>query len=305
MPRVVSTDGEGESCGLDNSYRRFSAWLTWIVFERLLPRRAPPVKRGDPAAFRRPGPHERRVNALFGKGARFDGSEPVFESPLYLLAFVNRSGSNLLAEYLRMTPGLSGFREQLNHATVERQSRKLGVTGFPDYLRAISAGAVSRGLAHGFKASWDQILMLHRLGILRMYPEVRVIHIQREDVVAQAVSYLIARQTREWSSRHEGRAERACEFDADGISRLIGTIMESDRKVAQVCALFELPRRTVCYEDLVDDPQGVVRSIGTFTGQDLSGWSPRAPGISRQASALNEAFRRRYLEMAREVILDA
>ena len=49
------------------------------------------------------GPHESRVRALFPDAFAFAGERPVFSKPLCILAFTNRSGSNLLADYLPYT----------------------------------------------------------------------------------------------------------------------------------------------------------------------------------------------------------
>ncbi len=229
----------------------------------------------------------------------YTGDAPVFEKPLYLLAFVNRSGSNLLAEYLRMTPHLRGFREQLIFSTVKQFCTNNSISDFPSYLHAISKAAQDMGQAYGLKASWDQILMLYRFGVFNMYPAVRVIHIQREDILGQAVSYQIALQTKQWTSEHKATGTQDCRFDADQISQIIGSVIDGNHLIAQVCTILDLPRVTVSYENLVAEPGKVIRELAPFTEQDLSKWKPKAPKISKQTSSLNEQFRQEYLNYAR------
>lgn len=254
------------------------------------------------ARLRRPGSHEVELLRLLGEAAYFRGDAPVFDQPLHLLAFVNRSGSNLLGEFLRMTTVFSGFREELNHVQVARVCRERGIGAFPDYIRHLSEPAHEQGRIYGFKASWSQIMMLYRLGIARMYPEVRVIHMQREDVLGQAISYHIAERTQRWSTRLEGRSEGVCEFDAVSISALLNTVLQANQRIVQACAVLGLPRRSVFYEDVVTDPTVPMGDIGRFVGRDLSDWTPETPSIGKQASELNAAFRRRYLEETRAAV---
>lgn len=249
-----------------------------------------------------PGVHEVEIRAHFQEKALYTGNAPIFDKPLYLLAFVNRSGSNLLAEYLRMTPRLRGFREQLIFSTVKQFCMKNNISEFPDYLQAISKAAQDMGQAYGLKASWDQILMLYRFGIFNMYPSVRVVHIQREDILGQAVSYQIALQTKQWTSEHKATGSQECHFDADQISQIIGSVIDGNHLIAQVCAILDLPRATVSYESLVAAPGKVIRELAPFIEQNLSKWEPKTPKISKQTSSLNEQFRQQYLSYAREAL---
>ena len=62
------------------------------------------------------GPHESKIRALFPDAFAWQGPEPLFSKPLYVLAFTNRSGSNLLADYLLQTGRFRGFGEALTAA---------------------------------------------------------------------------------------------------------------------------------------------------------------------------------------------
>jgi LPS sulfotransferase NodH len=244
------------------------------------------------------------LREFFGEKALFKGRTPVFDKPLYLLAFVNRSGSNLLAEYLRMTPALRGFHEQLIHETVTTYCTRNRIEDFPTYIQTLSGPATQDGQAYGFKASWDQILMLYRFGIFAMYPEVRVIHIHRKDILGQAISYHIALQTKQWTSLQTPQNDRTCMFDGPGLSGIIGSILSGNQWIGQVATILDLPIRDVCYEDLVDRPLETVRDLAEFTGQDLARWTGAEPRIRKQASGLNESFRAQYITYARDALLN-
>ena len=79
------------------------------------------------------GDHEKALREYFGAGAIYTG-EPVSDRPLYLMAFTNRCGSNLLAAYLNALRDFAGFDEELNHFRAIPICRREGIVTLPDYL---------------------------------------------------------------------------------------------------------------------------------------------------------------------------
>jgi trehalose 2-sulfotransferase len=247
----------------------------------------------------RSGQHENTVRELFPNGYLYSGDRPVFSYPLYLLAFSNRTGSNLLAEYLRSTGVFDGFREQLNYDLVSRLSTRLQTKSFPEYLQTVTEKYGSKNAIYGFKASWNQIMMLLRCQIPQMYSGIRIIHIVRADPLAQAVSYSIAYQTKQWTSAHEGEPDVIPEFDFEDIARRVEGALFSAEAVSLISSVFKIPRLLIQYEDLAANPVATIRKIGEFSGHDFSAWVPKKPVLSRQAGTLNEAFAAKFSEAAR------
>lgn len=243
-----------------------------------------------------PGIHETRLRDRFGDRFAFDGTAPEFSGPLVLLGFFNRSGSNVLGRHLKGTRGFGGFTEQLNHPVVGTVSDRQGLSSFPDYFRSIQAKHLHRPRhIHGFKASWDQVLMLKRARIDRMYDGMRLVHILRADLVAQAVSLVIARQTQQWTSEQEARTEVEPVYDAAQIAQAVQACAEAETRMRMLAEILGLPYLRVTYEDLDRDPIPVMQTVGQFVGRDLSGWTPEPLPIKRQATGRNEAWRARYL----------
>lgn len=240
------------------------------------------------------GIHEKEITALFKDQVFYTGDGPVFDEPLYLLAFFNRSGSNLLASHLRTTRYFGGFHEQLNHMTVAQQSKDGGCESFPDFIRFASSNYGQGYKTWGFKASWDQIMMLYRFGIHRMYPAVKVIHITRRNLVEQAVSYMIALQTKQWTSNHEGAENVEPAYDYDLLNQVIHDSAMAEAHVRAICTVFDIPHLTVRYEALTRGPKPVIQKIGRFAGVDLSKWTPREPPLKKQANMLNKTYCDRY-----------
>ena len=250
------------------------------------------------------GVHETRVRARFGARAVYEGP-PIFDTPLYCIGFFNRSGSNLLADYLRATPYFGGFHEQLNFDTIEKFSAENEIETFPDYIRAVGKKFGGRAPCYGFKASVDQLVMLQRLNIPAMYAGgLRILHIQRADTIGLAVSYQIAMQTQRWTSQQQGLGDATpVKFDPDQISKLIDAAHASNDGIALFSEIFATPRLALSYEELSANPAAILARIADFAGQSGASWPVREPSIARQASEINERFRRAYLDYATGTIL--
>jgi len=248
--------------------------------------------------------HEKEIKKAFRGNVVYDGPA-VFDGALYCLGFQNRSGSNLLGGYLRNTPYFSGFQEHLNFNSVIGQSKRWGADSFPDFIRESTRRLGDGKDAHGYKASLGQLMMLERFGIPKMYKDgLKIIHITRNDIVGQAISLQIASQTKRWTSAMPGVMDDAdVKFDPQKISRLIDSALESSNGVAFFAELFGYPRLHVSYEEVVASPEQVLQRIAIFSGQDGADWSVTKPEIERQASALNDTFRQKYLEATKKQVM--
>lgn len=243
----------------------------------------------------KPQIHEKELSALFGTGFHFHGLAPEFDVPLVCLAFSNRCGSNLLAGYLRDTPCFGGFHEQLNFDTVRNTATTHKIHSFPDYFRHLCRSPTKAGRVYGFKASWDQLMMLKRCKIDRMFNGIVVVHMTRDDIVGQAISLMIADQTKQWTSAQSALSDVTPNYKPAHLKRLIHSIAEAEQRVRILCDMFCLPRTAVTYEQVVLDPAQVITMLSSVVGLDLGAWIPRAPMIKRQANSYNQRFREKFL----------
>lgn len=250
-----------------------------------------------------PGVHERQLRAHFGDAVHFSESEPVFDDRLTLLAFSNRSGSNLLANHLRTTPCFAGFHEQLNYDSVLRQSAIGNIKTLPDYFRRMRVLHKKTNSIYGYKASWDQIMMLIRFGIDRMFSGVRVVHITRDDVLKQAISYHIALQTKQWTST-QAASDVVPVYDQKQITSILDGSLAAEILVRQICLTFQFTRLDVRYEAVARAPEKVVKRIAQFCDADLGTWTPKDPAIKKQAGAINQYFHDRYVKELRDKLLE-
>ncbi len=239
--------------------------------------------------------HASIISTHFKGNVRFSGPGPMFDQPLWLLAFTNRSGSNLLGEYLGHHPDLGGFGEVLNHTNVVRTSTAKSITSFPDYIGAIARPHHNRGRIFGVKVAWDQLQMLYRWRIDAMFPSVRLIHIKRDDTLDQAISFMIAQQTKQWTSKQIQAPVKDPDYDFDRIRKYIPRLNQANESIALTAASVGVPTHSVTYERLIADPQGTLD--GVFDWGELApyGMTLPEPRLKKQAAAMSEQFRQRFL----------
>ena len=242
-----------------------------------------------------PGRDETAIAGLFGGKVRFEGTEPVCDRPLVLIAFTEGSGVALLADHLRRTGAVGGTGAFLDRDAIARLRQQHSAPHLPDLLSAL-AGRHCSDDRHlfGILVRWDHIAMLHRWNLLAMFPEVRVIHILREDTVAQAAACDIARQVRSGSG-----PGREPVFREEEIERLIASLrLENDLIALQVQAL-DLPRVQISHEQLRSRPGLHVQRVLSFCGVDLPDWRPRPTPLAGPDNPTSSIFAGRYRDRLR------
>lgn len=257
-----------------------------------------------------PGLHERNILAALGpERVAFTGDAPEFKGPLVLIGFANRSGSTLLSDYMRQTGAFRGLGEFSNHDFALRQIDEKGLESFPDLIRHLHKATLPRNRAatapdqiFGFKAAWDQIMMLIRWNIPAMFEGVRIINITRKNILSQAISYSIASQTRQWTSKQE-KGEVEPVFSGSDLDKIMREQQSQVALLRHICCVFNLPCQELTYEGLCANPNAHLRSVLAFCGVPRPNWETKSPTFAKQASTTNEAFRRKYQELARERVL--
>jgi LPS sulfotransferase NodH len=248
-----------------------------------------------------PGEHESRLSAAFGNRTRFEGDQPVFKTPLVIVAFTNRSGSNLLASHLSSTGHFDPFTECFHaEAGLAWLSDRPG-GHFVDFVADALGHHHAPGRRYAAKASADQLIMLYRWNILRMFPAVFMVHMIRDDLLAQAVSLSIAVQTDRWASFMPGKAIEP-RFDAGSIASTIQHYALANAHIQLIAGFADIQRVTVRYEDLVSEPDRCVRTVCEAVGVIFSEHNLPAPPYQRQADDCNDAFIRTFhAELKRRV----
>lgn len=128
-------------------------------------------------------------------------------------------------------------------------------------------------------------------------PQVDYVWLTRRDKLRQAVSYGIARQTRQWSSAFEKAGEAT--YDYAFFLDKLQLIHRQENAIASFLHLGGIACRQICYEDFVQEPMRILReAFGVDTGEA----GEVEPGLRKQGDTLNESLMRRF---ARDLLADA
>jgi len=225
--------------------------------------------------------------------ARFDfppAGQPTFH---YMIATAPRAGSTLLCRQLWQTGQLGAPWEYFDFRRNKvAMIARLGVTSLAEYVSRLYELRTSPNRVFGFKATLPDFQFI-KLARLR-FPGARVIWITRNDRVAQAVSLARAWQTQKWSSLDEGSAGPPI-YEFSHIQNCFAHIA---REHAGWKSFFRknifAPIR-VDYDDLVADPDAVVRQIMTQFGIEPDPTcGVDLPPIGRQFDATSEEWIARF-----------
>ncbi|MGC5309713.1 Stf0 family sulfotransferase [Micromonospora zamorensis] len=243
----------------------------------------------------------------------------------YLICATPRTGSSLLLGLLEST-GVAGhpqayFRSPDEPLWVDRWQIRRTAEGdfdYVDYVRAaLATGRTGNGV-FGAKLMWgtlDEVvdklagtypdLAGNDIALLsRAFGRTRFVFLRRDDVVAQAVSWLRAEQTARWFVGGNGEIGgdagngQAPRFDPDGITHLVETIREHNAAWESWFAAWGVQPLVVRYEELDTDMVAATRRVLDFLGLDLPEGGAIVARHQRQADDLNREWIRRYREEA-------
>ena len=246
--------------------------------------------------------HEREIAAFFASCAPPAGPEvpdgAPHEGPSYLLCFVNRSGSNLLAAALRETGALGTPREYLHpHDFVIPLSLERGCRDLRQYVRSMVRSTATPNGVFGTKVSAGQLACLWRERIVPdLLPDPRYVYVTRRDQVAQAVSFLIAAQTQRWSSELAGNGAEPA-YDREAIAAHLAWIRESEAAFERFFAARGIQPLRFVYEELEGSLERAVAAIAAAVGvpSPPEGVVARVR-LRRQRTAVNDRFVARFLD---------
>lgn len=225
--------------------------------------------------------------------ARYDVAEATETTDLLVILSTPRSGSTLLCDHI-YRHGLCLPHEyfqpfQYMPALAERwDAREDGETDLKTYVRQLRKFRTfpNGWLGVNLHAKHLQIWIAaqpHLQNLRQHY-----VHVLRRDQIAQAVSYHIASQTRQWSSQFERQGTP--EYDFNKIRNRLSEIQMGNTAIEAFLRTRELDSETVYYEDLVQNPASELKKIEGMPREI----EIKEAGIERQAGALSQEFADRF-----------
>lgn len=185
-----------------------------------------------------------------------------------ILCFTNRCGSNWLAELLYAT-GLMGLADEFfNAERVLEDCAICKLNSFDDFIRNLPNNHSTLNAVFATKLSWDQLYFLSRIKVIsKIIPKPQFIYIVRNDVAAQALSFLVAMQTGQWKSNWNSGVNGKTKPASISNEQIIEVISEIQFAQSQFELYFDklkLSPYRVFYEDLQTNPEFVISEILHF-----------------------------------------
>ena len=245
--------------------------------------------------------HSKEIEAHFGSSLVRDLTDAELEllgkAHIYLVVFTNRCGSNYLVELLHlMHAGIRRRGEVFNAQRVIAETQRHGHATFVDYLLALVREHAQDGRV-GYKISIHQLFWLTRLGLLEPFASVKLVNSKREDLLAQAVSHHKARSTGQWHSEMAAKNAAPVEYSRDKLLRSLFNIASARGLLDYYCAMHQLPRIDVTYEELVSDPMAQLQRLADFLA--ISTFAPETIDLSdveikQQRDEFNDRLRETF-----------
>ena len=211
------------------------------------------------------------------------------------LVFTQRTGSNYFAGLLASAGGFLGDAHE------DFQTRLILQLCAERNLPSLAAYAVdqaAREARHGWYATRltiRQLLLLAWTGLLeRLLPRSRFIVLYRADTLAQAISWHIADTTGSYIS---GQAPSAAppDYDRAALHRCLRLIAGQNAATGAFMAENRLAPLFISYEEITANPTATAARAYRLIGQPQLVCRPERVKLQKQGTALNAAWRARWL----------
>ena len=212
----------------------------------------------------------------------------------YLVLATPRSGSTLLGQGLQAS-GLAGDPKEFFGHKMPYWMERWRTPSLPAYTARLRQERATPNGVFGAKLLYRQLLHLEDLAhhepkladlplpeiLDRLFPNLHLVWVTRQDKVRQAISWFKARQTGIWGQSHErgapklGRAWRLGDeplqpgelaFDYDGIAALVRQAEAEDAAIGQFFATSGIEPFCVIYEELTPRYEETILALLLWLG---------------------------------------
>lgn len=225
----------------------------------------------------------------------------------YVICTTPRSGSNLLCNLLESSGAMGQPKEFLNLDSVilpfAQRNNLIDSESqiyLDTYLDQVVKKFSSKNNVFGMKLLFDQFEPYMELNAIRKFiPQFKFIWLLRKDVLSQAISQHIARETNEWTSfnernnqekEHKSRREFV-DYDENKINRFLKKLAKDNLNWIEFFSVNQLDYLPVTYEDLLKNTNQVCHNICDFCGVKTDyQFSLQQASFKKQGDEINERF---------------
>jgi LPS sulfotransferase NodH len=223
-----------------------------------------------------------------------------------LIATTPRTGSWLLCGGLRQT-GVAGRTDEYGG----REDRLtwnayLGFASHAEYFVQLPVLLSTANDVRSLKLMWPQFVQFEHDARLNGLPGASgldllqqvlgpyvVVFLRRRDVLRQAVSWVRAMQSGEWSIAERSQPRATPVYCEVAITQTIRRIHAENALWDRTLRCSELVVLTLDYEDMCSDFPGAVRSVASYAGIDIPVGRRLTPQLLRQADDVTELWMQR------------
>jgi LPS sulfotransferase NodH len=193
--------------------------------------------------------------------------------------------------------------EFLNENYISDFDRLFPNPNLEDYERYVTGSFASRQGILGIKTDWWRFYEARKLGLFEnlLQPIDLIVHLRREDFVAQSVSLALAVDSNVWHDRdvnsqsldpwHEG-----CEYDAGKIKHHARNLLNQEYHWRNFIAEADAPAIDLTYEQVAKDVDGAIRSLADAFDLRLGAKPPKAEIVRQAKSSVGQAWCERFRE---------
>ncbi len=212
-----------------------------------------------------------------------------------IVASTVRSGSHMLGHILHQTGGFGFPLEYGNKQNLKQWKQRLGHTSTSQCMKALMQRRTSPNGVFGIKVHYSHLPEFGGFANLcKLFPNPHFILLTREDLMAQAVSLSIARQTGSWIAKHQDSTVEP-QYNFNDIDEGLRRIIFENSSWRYTLAASGAKYMELNFSEVKTNTANTVLRIADFIEQDIDATRiPITPVTQKQSNELNQQWLSRF-----------
>lgn len=217
-------------------------------------------------------------------------------SKVLVIASTGRCGSHMLGHALYTTDSFGFPLEYAQAANLAEWKRRLGIRDFNAVLAEIQQRRTSPNGVFGIKIHYSHIKQFGGFReVMKCFPDAYYIRLSRKDVLRQAVSLSIARQTGVWISGQQP-VNTEPKYSVPHINECLRTTILEDSSWRYLLAASGCRHIELDFDDVRNNLANSIRSIASFMGVTVPEEKiPKRPITKTQSDGINARWMAQFI----------
>jgi trehalose 2-sulfotransferase len=218
----------------------------------------------------------------------------------YVICGYARTGSTLLASALQSTGKLGHPQEYFNPQAIALAEGEIYPTLAAAQCDEIARRGTTENGVYGLKVFCDQFDALQGFDWVSKLPNVKFIHLERRDALGQAISWVRALRSGQWTTNQPQHTEP--NYNESAITEALTRFSYDRARWQMFFARNGIEPLWLVYEDMMHRLPETVAAVAKLVGVAGVEFTPQAiTQLRPQRDALNDDWRDRYLAAQRDV----